>query len=274
MGTRAGDVAAGEGPRVHRGGAGHWPTRAYGDVTEFRTALAADGFAYVLSGSAAHSRVIAADADLGAVPSAYARVRRRPPTRLRRRSGPEPRRYRSRDWAPRPPQVDFRTISPGRDGTQKETHQSLRRTWRVRPAHQLSCPDGTAPRPLAPGRVAGRGRRTHEVLLRPSPRRHLAPPTRDTRQEPVLRRAQLQGVEGRTRPRPLRGPVVAGLASPRHPGPARLRLPATPPPPGRKKRGTELPTLPALRRLLQRRLNLWTGRCPVCRLYSPDFGGG
>jgi SRSO17 transposase len=105
---------------------------AYGDVTEFRTALVADGFEYVL-GIGSALKVIAADADLGAVPP-YAGVGR-PPTRPAKVRPGAPSES-VRDWASARAD-DFRTIA-WRDGTKKKLTSRFA-AWRVRPAHQLSA---------------------------------------------------------------------------------------------------------------------------------------
>jgi SRSO17 transposase len=105
---------------------------AYGDVTEFRTALAADGFEYVL-GIGNALKVIAADADLGAVPP-YSGVGR-PPTRPAKVRPGAPS-ASVRDWALARAD-DFRTIA-WRDGTKKKLTSRFA-AWRVRPAHQLSA---------------------------------------------------------------------------------------------------------------------------------------
>ena len=105
---------------------------AYGDVTEFRTALAADGFDYVL-GIGRSLKVIAADADLGTVPP-YSGVGR-PPTRPAKVRPGAPSES-VRDWAIARSD-EFRTIA-WREGT-KAKLTSRFAAWRVRPAHQLSA---------------------------------------------------------------------------------------------------------------------------------------
>ena len=53
------------------------------------------------------------------------------------------------------------------------------------------------------------------------------------------------------------------VAPPRDAGPAGVRVPRLGPPDGEK--GGDRPTVPAVRRVIQRVLWLWAGWCPVCR---------
>jgi SRSO17 transposase len=112
---------------------------AYGDVTEFREALATGQWRYCV-GLSSTLKVIDAAADLGEVPP-Y-RGRGRPPSRPAKvRAGA--RSASVRGWAQARPQA-FRTVT-WREGS-KGKLTSRFAAWRVRPAHRLSA----GQEPLAP----------------------------------------------------------------------------------------------------------------------------
>jgi SRSO17 transposase len=105
---------------------------AYGDVTEFRQALDAEGWRWCV-GIAKTLTVIAADADLGAVPPYTGRGR--PPSRPEK-VRPGATSASVREWAQSRAR-DFRTLT-WREGS-KGKLSSRFAAWRVRPAHKLSA---------------------------------------------------------------------------------------------------------------------------------------
>jgi SRSO17 transposase len=108
---------------------------AYGDVTEFRQALDADGWRYCV-GIEKTLKVIAADADLGAVPPYSGRGR--PPTRPEQ-VRPGATSESVQQWA-QDRSGDFRKVT-WREGS-KGKLTSRFAAWRVRPAHKLSAGKG------------------------------------------------------------------------------------------------------------------------------------
>ncbi|MBY8851164.1 transposase [Saccharothrix sp. MB29] len=118
-------------------------------------------------------------------------------------------------------------------------------------------------RVLAAGRMAHRRTRTHRLLaLHPAPGHPTARPGQD-RQDPLAHRTRLPRTQGRPRPGPLRRPLLAGLAPPRHPRlgrPGDLHHPAPHP-----KSPCAGLTLYAVLRELQHLLAAWTGVCHTCR---------
>ena len=105
---------------------------AYGDVTEFRQALDAAGWRWCV-GIAKTLKVIAADADLGAVPPYTGRGR--PPSRPEK-VRPGATSDSVRQWAQARAGA-FRKVT-WREGS-KGKMSSRFAAWRVRPAHQLSA---------------------------------------------------------------------------------------------------------------------------------------
>jgi SRSO17 transposase len=112
---------------------------AYGDVTEFRQALDAEGWRYCV-GIEKTLKVIAAEADLGEVPP-YA-GRGRPPSRPEK-VRPGATSASVLEWA-QSRAGEFRKVT-WREGS-KGKLSSRFAAWRVRPAHKLSAGQG----PLAP----------------------------------------------------------------------------------------------------------------------------
>jgi SRSO17 transposase len=112
---------------------------AYGDVTEFRQALDAEGWRYCV-GVEKTLKVIAADADLGEVPPYTGRGR--PPSRPEKVQ-PGATSASVLEWAQGRAR-DFRKVT-WREGS-KGKLSSRFAAWRVRPAHKLSAGKG----PLAP----------------------------------------------------------------------------------------------------------------------------
>ena len=105
---------------------------AYGDVTEFRSALDAGSWRYVL-GVGGTLKVIAADADLGEVPPYSGRGR--PPSRPEQ-VRPGAAAESVLEWA-KGRKRDFRKVT-WREGS-KGKMSSRFAAWRVRPAHKLSA---------------------------------------------------------------------------------------------------------------------------------------
>src|ERR1700730_2546470 len=89
------------------------------------------------------------------------------------------------------------------------------------------------------------------------PRRHRARAARPTRKAQMEDRARLQTAQGRTRPRPLRRPLLARVVPPHRPSHRRARIPhartATPFSPAAGL------TLPRAVRLLEPLFKCWTG---------------
>jgi SRSO17 transposase len=112
---------------------------AYGDVTEFRQSLDAEGWRYCV-GVEKTLKVIAADADLGEVPPYTGRGR--PPSRPEKVQ-PGATSASVLEWAQGRAR-DFRKVT-WREGS-KGKLSSRFAAWRVRPAHKLSAGKG----PLAP----------------------------------------------------------------------------------------------------------------------------
>lgn len=112
---------------------------AYGDVTEFRQALDAEGWRYCV-GIEKTLKVIAADADLGEVP-AYTGLGRPPSRREKVRPGATSESVLQ--WA-QARAGEFRTVT-WREGSKGQLSSRFA-AWRVRPAHKLSA----GKEPLAP----------------------------------------------------------------------------------------------------------------------------
>jgi SRSO17 transposase len=105
---------------------------AYGDVTEFRQALDSQSWRYAL-GVGSTLKVIAADADLGEVPSYSGRGR--PPSR-RGKVQPGATSESVLEWA-KGRKRDFRKVT-WREGSRGKMASRFA-AWRVRPAHKLSA---------------------------------------------------------------------------------------------------------------------------------------
>jgi SRSO17 transposase len=111
---------------------------AYGDVTEFRQAVEAEGFLYAV-GISSNVAVIAADADLGKVPT-WRGVGRRPTRPSKVRAGAKA--ATVKQWA-QTHATAFRTVI-WREGSQGKLSSRFA-AWCVRPAHRLSA--GSVPLP-------------------------------------------------------------------------------------------------------------------------------
>ncbi len=85
---------------------------------------------------------------------------------------------------------------------------------------------------------------------------------------PLAHRARLPRAERRTRPGPLRRPLLARLAPPRHPRHRRPPVPHHPPADTPKIRRAGL-TLYAIVGKLQRALAIWIDTCPLCHHTFP-----
>jgi SRSO17 transposase len=105
---------------------------AYGDVTEFRVALAKDHWAYCV-GISSHLKVVAADHDFGAVPP-YRGTGRKPSRPEKVRAGATS--DSVKQWAMDRFQA-FRKVT-WRQGSQGKMWSRFA-AWRVRPAHRLSA---------------------------------------------------------------------------------------------------------------------------------------
>src|ERR1700689_3468246 len=122
---------------------------------------------------------------------------------------------------------------------------------------------GAPTRGMADRRMARRTRRADRLLdLKPA-RRHRDRTARAARPHALEDGARLQTAQRRTRPRPLRRPLLARLVPPHRTGHRRARLPHT--------RATEpfSPaaglTLPKTVLLMQPIFKCWTGRCQTCQ---------
>src|SRR5204862_3305039 len=118
-------------------------------------------------------------------------------------------------------------------------------------------------RGMADRRVArGRGRADRLLAVEPAGRyraRAAGPPGPSALED----RARLQAAQGRTRPRSLRGSLLARLVSPHGVGDGRPRLPdPRAPAPFSPAAGL---TLPKAVVLLQPVFKCWAGRCKTCQ---------
>jgi hypothetical protein len=138
---------------------------------------------------------------------------------------------------------------------------NVRRSW---------APRGRPPvlvHPVAAGRVATGRARAGQVLAGQPPRDHLPAAAGGSGQTALASRARLSRAERRARPGSRRGPLLAGLASPRHPGLGRAclrHLGAA----GPKSGCVGLTTFAVLREL-QLLVAGWAGACPLCRRRFP-----
>src|SRR5215207_559645 len=116
---------------------------------------------------------------------------------------------------------------------------------------------------MADRRMARRARAADRLLdLKPA-RRHRARAARAARTNALEDRARLQAAQRRARPRPLRRPLLAGVAPPHRAGDRRARVPhARTAEPFSPAAGL---TLPKAVLLMQPIFKCWTGRCQTCR---------
>jgi hypothetical protein len=228
---------------------------AYGDNTELRERLHRAGREYVLSVSA-ETTVFAPETTFAV--TGRAGKRGRPRSRPRPDRGPEaigeliarlgPRALAGRHVPRR---------SRWRAGRLALLLPARARREPLREAHAVATARGVADR-----RVARARRGAHRLLALQPPRRRPARAPRAPGPAALEDRARLQAAQGRARPRPLRGPLVARLAPPhraRHGGPrlphARTAAPKSP--------AAGL-TLPRAVLLLQPLFRCWAGRCQTC----------
>ncbi|CDZ87536.1 hypothetical protein RHRU231_30064 [Rhodococcus ruber] len=121
---------------------------------------------------------------------------------------------------------------------------------------------------LAARRMAPRCGAAHRLLAVHPARGHTPAGVGASGQDPLAHRARLSGTENRPRPRPFRGPLLARLAPPCHPGHRRASVPDHPAADRPKSVRAGL-TLYGLVRELQRTLAYWIGTCPTCHHTFP-----
>jgi DDE superfamily endonuclease len=233
----------------------------YGEITEFRRGLEDRRLDYVVQVKAATSAFVE---HVHPVRPAY-RGRGRPPARRYRDKPVSLRELALRAGAEQPVEVTWREGSRGAMTSRflalrvRPANEQLRRR-----AHQT---DTELPvRWLLVEWPQDAAEPVKYWLSKPA-RRHAARAARRPREHPLAHRARLPRAQRRARPRPLRGPLLARLASPRH---ARLPRPRLPHPrtPAPETRGGSL-TLFQLVGELQRLLACWSGTCPTCRRRLP-----
>jgi SRSO17 transposase len=247
----------------------------YGVVTEFREGLEQRGERYIVG-------LLGDEVVLTEPPRWVAHVPKG------RRGRPATRAYLAAD-APRPVPVRElagsleRTTVCWRAGTKGKLAAEF--AWvRVWPAHrwQDGVPADAIPAPeetaLVAGRVAeGRHDQVRAVELAAGDD---AGAGRAPVEGAVAGRARLRAAQGRARPRPLRGPQLERLPSPRHADLPRLRLPGPGAPPRPRRAGGAAPggsrprrvTLPGVRRALQQFLEPPCRLpCPACREYLSGY---
>lgn len=126
---------------------------------------------------------------------------------------------------------------------------------------------GIKSRGHAAGRMVRQRRGTHRLLAVQPARLHHTGRTGPPGQDPLAHRARLPRTQARTRPGPLRGPLLGRLAPPRHPGHRCPRVPHRTAP-GPKSRYSGL-TLYQTLDTIQDLLNCWTGTCTTCHRPLP-----
>ncbi len=219
----------------------------YGNNADFRAGIAARGSHYVVQ---VEGDLTAHTAD--AIPEVRPYSGR----------GPHPKpRYRTRPTGLREHALaagrDTAVEICGRDGSRGPlTSRFL--VLRVRPAGRRRLPAHG----LAAGRMAPRGQRAHRLLALGPARDHRAARAGPAGQDPLADRARLPGTEDRPGAGSLRGPHLARLAPPRHPGQRRPAVPhhAADQP----NSGCAGLSLYAVLHELQALLATWTGTCTVC----------
>ena len=116
---------------------------------------------------------------------------------------------------------------------------------------------------MADRRMAQGQRQAERLLALEPPRRHQVRAARPPRPVALEDRARLQATQGRARPGPLRGPLLARLVSPHRAGHRRARVPD--PGAAAPKSPAAGLTLPQAVQMFQPLFKCWTGRCQTCQ---------
>ncbi len=230
--------------------------QAYGDNTALRERLHDSGLQYVLS-VGADTKVFAPETTFTVPDPQGGAGRSEEPAAARPRAGRDraaDRRARRRS-SPRPsPSATGPTANPSPRGSafvrvRAANHAKKRTPWPPREEWLIAeWPEDHEP--------------ADRLLDLEPPRRHRARAARPARSAALEDRARLQTAQGRARPRPLRGTLLARLAPPHRPRHRRPRLPH-PGAPKPKSPAAGL-TLPQAVLLLQPVFKCWTGRCRTC----------
>ena len=187
----------------------------YGDITAFRLELADRGWPYVVAVKGAASAYIG-DAE------PVAPARRSGPGRPPRRAYPGPLaslRQLAIAHAGTIGQVTWRQGTRATPGNPAASMTSQFLAIRVRPANRdiPRAPDGSLPDCWLLAEWPSGADEPTDYWLSTLPAGHSHRRTGRAGEDPLADRARLPRAHARARPRPLRGPLLPGLAPPRHP---------------------------------------------------------